>query len=101
MSADSSVIFSALKENRLFHGLDDAQLAWVAEAIIPVNLEAGEELPLDEELEYPFYVVTSGLVQITQPVSRKKQEVFLRKREDYFGAELLLNRQNSLYTVMA
>ena len=101
MSADSSVVLPALKENRLFQGLDDAQLAWVAEAIIPVNLEAGEELPLDEELEYPFYAVTSGLVQITKPINRKKQEVFLRKREDYFGAELLLNRQNSLYTVLA
>jgi len=100
MSDDPAVILPLLRVIRLFDGLDDAQLAQVAQAAELITLEDEQSPLLDEEQDYPFFVVASGKISLVAPQGDNEEEHILKKG-DFFGAEVLFLGRRAEYQIIA
>ena len=90
MVKDSQELLLLLKSLRLFAGLDDAQIELVAAVAEVVELVEGQSLSLPPDRDYPFYLIKEGKVRQIRQLSNGKIELRSLKRDDFFGAEILL-----------
>ncbi len=100
MAEETEQIIALLKGLRLFEGLDEAQLAQVAEVATLVSLPEGQELALPEDRDVPFYVVAEGKVSQTW-MHRTGEQVLLLKKGDFFGADVLFLGSERIYSIHA
>jgi hypothetical protein len=101
MAVDKPQVIALLKGLKLFSGLDNTQLDRVAEVTELVSLKEGENLSLDETRDYPFFVVASGKVRQTRPLGGGKEEIYVLKQGDFFGADILFLGVHRKYQVNA
>ena len=101
MVKDSKELLPLLRNLRLFAGLDDAQLELVAAVAEMVELADGQTLSLPVDRDYPFYLIKEGKVRQTRLRSNGKIELSSLKKEDIFGAEILLTGRRRNYRIEA
>jgi hypothetical protein len=90
MVKNTQDLIGQLKKLRLFVGLDAAQLEQVAQAIVVVELTEGQPLSLPADRDYPFFLVVDGSLRQQHKPKNGNVETLLLKKEDFFGAEVLL-----------
>ena len=101
MVKDSKELLSLLQSLRLFAGLDEAQLELVAAVTEVVDLAEGETLSLPADRDYPFYLIKEGKVRQVRQLNNGKLELRVMKKEDFFGAEILLTGGRRNYRIEA
>jgi CRP-like cAMP-binding protein len=99
MAEVNTQVISFLKGTQLCRGLDEAQIVRLAESIVIEDLPVEYSLPVDEEEDYPFYIVTTGKVHLDY--QQGKIETIVRIEEDFFGADILFFGKRRLYRVTA
>ena len=99
MPDDSAELISLLKGLRLFSGLDDRQLAIIASVTQLVKLPEGHELPLPKKQAFPLYIIQEGEVQQEIRLTNGKTEPRLLKKDDFFGADVLLVGGQRKYSI--
>jgi len=91
MLSDNVPQYAALlRQQYLFQGLDDAQLAHVVARFEPVRYDAGELIISEGERGDDFFIVYEGKVRVTRLVRNKERQLDLLGPGDYFGEEALL-----------
>jgi uncharacterized membrane protein YdbT with pleckstrin-like domain len=103
MADELELVMDLLEKTSLFVGLDEMQLARVANRTRLVNLRADESLPLEDFEggdDYPFFVVYSGKVRLSPPRWRSMVDEILR-HGDFIGADALFFGARSDYQVTA
>ena len=60
MPANPARLLALFKSIRLFQGLDELQLTRMAQAAELIELQEGQSPELDEEQDYPFFVIACG-----------------------------------------
>lgn len=101
MMNDTAGLITSLKNLRLFSGLDELQLAQIANAIEVVELAEGQPLPLPTDRDYPFYLIVEGRLRQERRIDKNQIEEHLFKKEDIFGAEMLLLGKRRNYRIEA
>ena len=90
-----------LKQQYLFQGLNDAQLAHVLNHFERVELKAGEQVFAQGEKGDSFYVIFQGKVRVTRMEGRRERKLRNLSRGDYFGEGTLLFDRPRSNTVTA
>ena len=101
MVKDSKELLPLLRNLRLFAGLDDAQLELVAAMTGIVELAEGQALTLPADRDYPFYLIKDGKVRQVRALNNGKVELRTLKKEDIFGAEILLTGRRRNFRIEA
>lgn len=79
-----------LRQQYLFQGLDDAQLAHVVTRFEPVRYDGGELIFAEGEQGDDFFIIFEGKVRVTRQVRMKERQLDVLGPGDYFGEEALL-----------
>ena len=101
MAMDSRELIPLLQNMRLFAGLSEAQLELVAAVTEVVELAEGQFLSLPADRDYPFFLVKDGKLRQIRALSNGKLELHPLKKEDIFGAEILLTNRRRNYRIEA
>jgi len=88
-----------LKELTAFYELVDSEVATVAAAGQSVVLDEQETLTVPDDQHAPFYMILSGRIALSIPVSRPKRVEKVLKTGEFFGADFLLT--NKLFSQTA
>jgi signal transduction histidine kinase len=81
------VTYSELRELFLFTDLTDSQLEWIREHSETVDIADGEVIVSEGEQAHGFYVLLSGMIQMTRLVAGDQVEIVRTdQRGVYFGA---------------
>src|SRR4030067_3694019 len=87
---------SLLKQQYLFQGLDDAQLAHVVTRIERIEKGKEEVIYAQGSPGDKFFVIFQGRVRVTQKEGQKERQLRILNPGDYFGeGGLLFNRPRS------
>ena len=89
-----------LKTIRLFQGLDERQLARLTQAAELIELQEGQNPELDEEQDYPFFVIAAGKINLT-PTDSTSEVEYILKKGDSFGADVLFMGEREEYQITA
>lgn len=96
MENESEVFKLLLKQQYLFQGLDDDQIARVVTKFKSITLDPGTILISQGKSGDCFFVVARGKVVVTQGIGQRERQKNILKPGDYFGEEaLLLHRLSS------
>lgn len=101
MVTEANEVFQLLQHLRLFVGLDDAQLELVAASTEVVELVEGQFLKLPANKDHAFFLIRQGKVRHIHQLSDGKLELSTLKKEDFFGAEVLLTGKRRVYRIEA
>lgn len=103
MVMDSARVIALLQREYLFHGLDTAQLSWVASRFKRVTLEHNTIVFSEGSPADCFYMILDGKVRVTRRKKRGGEELLnVLGQGDFFGEEALLferPRNASVYTL--
>ncbi len=97
MDVDSTQRVAFLKKIHLFNGLDDAQIAVVAQELKESTHPAGTDIISEGEKGDRLYLIFTGSVAITK--NNKEIDHGTLVAGDYFGEEALLNNQSRHSTI--
>ena len=100
MPVDHTKLLALLKTIRLFQGLGEPQLTRVAQAAELIQLQEEQSPELDEDEDYPFFIIASGKISLTSP-DEDKDEEYVLKQGDFFGADVLFMGQREAYIITA
>jgi hypothetical protein len=100
MVADPLKLLALLKSIRLFEGLDEPQLTRLAQAAELIQLEEGQSPTLNKDEDYPFFVIASGNVRLA-PLEKDRDEEYVLKKDDFFGADVLFLGERDEYQITA
>jgi uncharacterized membrane protein YdbT with pleckstrin-like domain len=81
---------SFLRQQYLFQGLNDAQLAHVLSHFVRVEKYPGEHVYVQGDLGESFYVIVQGKVRVTQVDAKRERQLRILGPGDYFGDGSLL-----------
>jgi len=85
-----------LKQQYIFQGLNDAQLAHVLSHFVRVEKYPGEQVYTQGDYGDSFYVIYRGKVRVTQVVEKRERQLRILGPGDYFGdGSLLFDRPRS------
>jgi hypothetical protein len=85
-----------LRQQYIFQGLNDAQLAHVVSHFVRVEKYSGEQVYAQGDPGDSFYVIYQGKVRVTQVVERRERQLRILGPGDYFGdGALLFDRPRS------
>jgi Cyclic nucleotide-binding domain len=85
-----------LRQQYIFQGLNDAQLAHVVSHFVRVEKYPGEQVYAQGDPGDSFYVIYQGKVRVTQVVERRERQLRILGPGDYFGdGALLFDRPRS------
>lgn len=85
-----------LRQQYIFQGLNDAQLAHVVSHFVRVEKYPGEQVYAQGDHGDSFYVIYQGKVRVTQVVERRERQLRILGPGDYFGdGALLFDRPRS------
>ncbi|MBM3153413.1 MAG: cyclic nucleotide-binding domain-containing protein, partial [Chloroflexi bacterium] len=90
-----------LKRLHIFRNLDDSQLTEVAEALVEVSYEPGQQIVRQGEKGDKFFIITAGSVDVLRGAREKQRRLAALVRGDYFGEEALLAHGARNATVQA
>jgi hypothetical protein len=79
-----------LRQQYLFHGLDDAQLAHVVTRFEPTRYDGGALIITEGAPGEDFFIIFEGKVRITKLTRLKERQLDILGPGDYFGEEALL-----------
>ncbi len=79
-----------LRQQYLFQGLNDAQIAHVVNRLQRVLVEPGDEIIAQGDVGDSFYIIFSGRVKVTRWYSGSERLLNVLGPGDYFGEEALL-----------
>jgi len=79
-----------LKQQYIFQGLNDAQLAHVLSHFVRVEKYPGEQVYTQGDHGESFYVIYQGKVRVTQVVDKRERQLRILGPGDYFGEGALL-----------
>ena len=91
-----------LKKIHLFRGLEEDQLATIADKLSEVTFKAGESVIHQGDEGYDLFLIYSGSARVVRTQKNKEQELAMLVPEDYFGEEALILRERrtaSVYVV--
>ena len=90
-----------LKKIHLFHGLEDDELAAIAEELEEVSYPKGAVIFQQGAKADSFYLIYGGTVQIVRKQNKKEFQLARLVREDYFGEMALIARRPRSATATA
>lgn len=90
-----------LKRIHLFYGLDDAELAALAEQLDEVPKEAGSVIFEQDTKADTFYLIYSGSVKIVRKKEGKERTLATLVKDDYFGEMALVEKRKRSATGIA
>jgi CRP-like cAMP-binding protein/membrane protein YdbS with pleckstrin-like domain len=79
-----------LKQRQLFAGMQDADLARIADRLVEYTVHAGEHFVTHGERGRTFYIIFSGKVRVWIREQGKEVELAILESGDLFGEEALL-----------
>ncbi len=98
---ETSAKIAFLKKIHLFHGLEDDELATIAEEIDEISYAAGDVVFEQDSKSENFYLIYSGSVRIVRKQAGKEIQLALLVQHDYFGEMGLVARRRRSGTVTA
>jgi hypothetical protein len=98
---ETSAKIAFLKKIHLFHGLEDDELATIAEEIDEASYAAGDVVFEQDSKSENFYLIYSGSVRIVRKQAGKEIQLALLVQHDYFGEMGLVARRRRSGTVTA
>jgi hypothetical protein len=98
---ETSAKIAFLKKIHLFHGLEDDELATIAEEIDESSYAAGDVVFEQDSKSENFYLIYSGSVRIVRKQAGKEIQLALLVQHDYFGEMGLVARRRRSGTVTA
>ena len=88
-----------LQKIRLFNGLVDDEFQLIAESSIETSMPEGAVIFEEGGKPESFYMIYHGKVSVTRKQNKKKKQLAILKKYDYFGdTDLVLNRWRSATT---
>jgi hypothetical protein len=90
MPEDLLSLYTALRHLPALESLTDAEVVQIAQGAQVVFLSKGENLPIPDNLQAPFYMVISGQAILQVPQSRGENKERLLKAGDFCGADYTL-----------
>jgi CRP-like cAMP-binding protein/uncharacterized membrane protein YdbT with pleckstrin-like domain len=90
-----------LKKIHLFYGLQDDELATIAEQLEEVFVASGETIFKQGDPSEYFYMIYKGSVHISRQRERKDVQLAVLEANDYFGEMGVINRRKRSGTVIA
>ena len=98
---DNPVRAAFLKKLHLFRGLNDAQLASVAEAMQEQTFSEPDTVFVEGTITDTFFIVFNGSVDIFRTTKDKETKISSLFKGDYFGEQSLLTNRTHNATVRA
>ena len=90
-----------LKKIHLFHGLEDDELAAIAQELEEASYPAGSVIFKQDTKADSFYLIYGGSVRIVRRQNKKEIQLARLVREDYFGEMALVEKRRRSATVTA
>ena len=101
MAIDLPARIAFLKKIHLFHGLEEAELAAIAEELDEVSYPASSVIFKQGTRADSFYLIYAGKVRIVRRQNNREIQLARLVREDYFGEMALVERRTRSATVTA
>ena len=101
MPIEASARIAFLKKIHLFHGLEDADFAVLAEELDELAVAKGGVVFAQDSKADSFYLIYNGSVKITRKQEKKEIQLALLVKNDYFGELALVARRRRSATVTA
>lgn len=99
MTIDTSARVAFLKKIHLFHGLDDAELAAVADQLDEKGYAKGEVVFQQDGKADSFYMIYAGSVRVVRKQDGREMQLALLVKNDYFGEMALVSNRRRSATV--
>ena len=90
MKPDLARAVALLKREALFDGLDTAQLARIANYFDMIEVDARTSIITEGVKTDYFYIILSGLVEVTRRRRGRDRSLYIMGPGDYFGEQVLL-----------
>ena len=101
MPIETSARIAFLKKIHLFHGLEDDELAAIAQELDEVQYPKDAVIFQQEGKADSFYLIYGGNVRIVRKKDGKEYQLARLEREDYFGEMALIAKRRRSATVIA
>lgn len=101
MPIETSARVVFLKKIHLFNGLDDGELAAVAEKLIEQSVSKGGVVFQQDGKAESFYMIYGGSVRVVRKQDGKEIQLALLVKNDYFGEMALVSNRRRSATVTA
>ena len=101
MAIDLPGRIAFLKKIHLFHGLEEDELAAIAEELDEVSYPAGSVVFKQGTKADSFYLIYAGKVRIVRRQNNREIQLARLVREDYFGEMALVEKRTRSATVTA
>ncbi len=101
MPIDTSARIAFLKKIHLFHGLNDAEFAALADELDESTVGKGGVVFAQDTKADGFYLIYNGSVRITRKQDKKEIQLALLVKNDYFGEMALVANRKRSATVIA
>ena len=98
---ETSARIAFLQKIHLFHGLDDGELAVLAEELEERSVAKGEVVFAQGGKAEAFYMIYGGSVRVTRKQDGKERQLAIFVKNDYFGELALLSNRSRSATVTA
>jgi len=99
VTIDTSARVAFLKKIHLFHGLDDAELAAVADQLDEKGYAKGEVVFQQDGKADSFYMIYAGSVRVVRKQDGREMQLALLVKNDYFGEMALVSNRRRSATV--
>ena len=90
-----------LKKIHLFHGLEEEELAAIAEKLQEAPFPTGSVIFKQDGKADSFYLIYAGTVRIVRRQNKKEFQLARLVKEDYFGEMALVEKRRRSATVVA
>lgn len=101
MTIETLAKVAFLKKIHLFYGLEDDELAAVAEELEEKSYSEGDVIFLQDSQAESFYLIYSGSVRIMRKERNKEYQLALLVKNDYFGEMALATHRRRSGTATA
>jgi uncharacterized membrane protein YdbT with pleckstrin-like domain len=101
VTIETSAKVAFLKKIHLFYGLEDDELAAVAEELEEKSYSEGDVIFLQDSQAESFYLIYSGSVRIMRKERNKEYQLALLVKNDYFGEMALATHRRRSGTATA
>jgi len=98
---ETSARIAFLKKIHLFHGLEDDEVAAIAQELEEVQYPKDAVIFQQDGKADSFYLIYGGSVRIVRTQNKKEFQLAILVREDYFGEMALIARRPRSATVKA
>lgn len=101
MPIEPSARIAFLKKIHLFHGLEDGELAAIADELEEQPVPKGGVIFHQDSKADSFYMIYGGSVRIVRKQDGRETQLAILVRNDYFGEMALVSNRRRSATVMA